>query len=168
MKWQQRMADFGLTEETVSVGLRKKIKDFRKIESGVDQLKQYLSQDNLSDEDRANYQSDLDELEGSLQAFDKELTRAVEIFDKNKDVYKRTSKHLVAKKKQVKTDDNKTPAPTPEPTPEPKPDTVKAEPIVEGDKDGDGKKKSNGGWLIFAIAVGIITLGAVNVMRNND
>jgi hypothetical protein len=163
MKWKKTLADLGLTEDKVSGGLKKKIKDYYEIAEGIDGLKNALENDDLSDSDRDELEGDLQDLSEGLEESDKQLIRAIQIFDKNKDKYAELSKNLVGRGRPKKNAEptvqtQSTPTSTPQPTSTPK---------AEVSKDGE-KKKSGFGFVLVAIAVGVITLGAVNIFKNND
>ena len=42
MKWKAKLSELGLTEETISHGLRSKIKDYHIIEKGIEKIKSDL------------------------------------------------------------------------------------------------------------------------------
>lgn len=163
MKWKKTMEECGLTEETVSVGLKKKIKDYYQIQNGVNQIKQSLTDESLSESEIEELQSDLQELTEGLSEADEQLSKAVLIYDKNKDKYKEMSKHLTGRGRPKKNDStqsqgNLEPSPTPNPTPTPTPTPESTEP----------KKKGKFGFFALAVAIGIISLGAVSMFKNRD
>jgi hypothetical protein len=162
MKWKKTLADCGLTEDKVSLGLKKKIKDYYEIAEGVEGLKNALTSDDLSDSERDELESDLEELSEGLEESDTQLVRAVQIYDKNKEKYAELSKHIGKGRPKKNAQPNDNPQPTPQPTPQP----AKAEDGKE--VEGGEKKKSGLGFVLVAIAVGVITLGAVNIFKNND
>lgn len=93
MKWKQTLANFGLTEETISIGLRNKIKDHYSIQEGIDELKQSIANPSIND-DVEELQEDLNDLIDALEVSDEKLVRAIEVFDKNKEKYAEMSKNL--------------------------------------------------------------------------
>lgn len=163
MKWKQTLTEVGLTEETISHGLRKKIKDYYEVAEGVQSVKEALQDPELDDEERSELQNDLEELNEGLEESDNQLVKAILIYDKNKDKYAEMSKHLGKgrpKKNPAPQDNNPKPATPPTPNTPPK--------VEEPSGNGEEKKKSGLGFVLVAIAVGVITLGAVNIFKNND
>lgn len=170
MKWKQALADYNLTEETISHGLKKKIKEYREIEVGVNELKNSINDESTPDDELEELQSDLTELQDSLQMADNNLVRAIEIYDKNKDRYAEMSKHLGKgrpRKNPLPNTDGSSAKPTPTPTPTTNPTSA---PTSNNDgKDGtEPKKKSNFGFIALAVAIGVISLGAVSMFKNRD
>jgi len=104
------MEELGLTEQTVSHGLRTKIKDYYTLLDGIEEVKDSLSNPDIND-DVDELESDLEELEKAVEDSDRMLVKAVEVFDKNKDKYAEMSKNL------GKGRPRKNPIPTPAPTP---------------------------------------------------
>ena len=176
MKWKQALADYNLTEETISHGLKKKIKEYREIEAGVNELKNAINDESTPEDELDELQDDLQDLEESLELSDKNLVRAIEIYDKNKDRYAEMSKHLGKgrpRKNPIVVADagstNPTPTPNANPTPTPTPT-----PNNDGKEGGEGKegtepkKKSSFGFIALAVAIGVISLGAVSIFKNRD
>jgi hypothetical protein len=168
MKWKQALADYNLTEETISIGLKKKIQEYYGIKAGVDELKDSINDESTPEEELEDLQNELADLEDSLEEYDIKLVRAIEVYDKNKDKYAELSKNLGKgrpKKNptpQVVDNQNNNPAPTPTPTPTPTPQGN------EPSGDGGEKKKKGFGYFALAIAIGVISLGAVSLFKNND
>lgn len=93
MKWKQQMQDFGLTEETVSIGLRNKIKDYYALVEGIEGLKESIENPSIND-DVDDLQSDLESLEEAVENADRQLVKALEVYDRNKEKYAELSKNL--------------------------------------------------------------------------
>ena len=93
MKWKQALANFGLTEETISIGLRNKIKDHYSIQEGIDELRATIANPSIND-DVDELQDDLNDLLEAIEVSDDKLVRAIEVFDKNKDKYAEMAKKL--------------------------------------------------------------------------
>jgi hypothetical protein len=168
MKWKKALADYNLTEETISHGLKKKIKEYREIEAGVNELKNAINDESTPDDELEELQNDLSELEESLGVADNNLVRAVEIFDKNKDRYAEMSKHLGKgrpRKNPLPNTDTNTAKPNPTPTATPTPNPT---PNNDGQSVSEPKKKSSFGFVALAVAIGIISLGAVSMLKNRD
>jgi hypothetical protein len=154
------MEELGLTEQTVSHGLRTKIKDYYTLLDGIEEVKNSLSNPDIND-DVDELESDLEELEKAVEDSDRMLVKAVEVFDKNKDKYAEMSKNLG--KGRPRKNPIPTPALAPTPTPAPTPAPAPA-PKTDGEEP---KKKSSTGWFIFALVVGVATIGAVNIMNKD-
>jgi hypothetical protein len=58
MKWKQALADYNLTEETISHGLKKKIKEYRELEVGIDELKNSINDESTPEDDLEELQED--------------------------------------------------------------------------------------------------------------
>jgi hypothetical protein len=162
MKWKQALANFGLTEETISIGLRNKIKDHYSIQEGIDELRATIANPSIND-DVDELQDDLNDLLEAIEVSDDKLVRAIEVFDKNKDKYAEMAKKL-GKGRPRK--DGTPPQPRQPQVAQPQPQV--AQPQVAQPKVEEEKKKSSFGWIAFAVVAGVLTLGAVNVFRNNN
>lgn len=170
MKWKTRLSELGLDENNVSQGLKTKIKDYYEIQNAINELKKAIANPSVND-DVNQLQEDLDECIETLETFDNKLVKDVEYYNKHKDKYADMTKKLAegrAKKKQASGSANPTPKvePTPQATPTPpKP----KDPIETPNDDKKEEKKGNGfGWVLFAVVAGVVTLGAVNLLKNND
>ena len=162
MKWKAKLSELGLTEETISHGLRAKIKDYNIIEKGIVKLQSEMNEGKYNDSDMDLAKNDLQELQTDLADYDDALVKAIETFDKNKDRYAANAKNL---KNVNKTTPKVETTPTPTPTPTPNKSDVPT--TTEGVKDGE-KKGNSFGWVLFAVFAGVITLGAVNILKNRE
>lgn len=169
MKWKSRLSELGLTEETISHGLRKKIKDYYKIQATIDELNQAIQEGDLTEEQKDSYRGDAEDLKQDLANFDKSLVADIEKFDKNKDRYAEMAKTLKNQKNksaepkaQVQVNAAKEAEKKAEPVKDEQPQAQPQEAAKEE------KKKSGFGWIAFALLAGVVTLGAVNIMRNRD
>jgi hypothetical protein len=160
MKWKQALADYNLTEETISHGLKKKIKEYRELEVGIDELKNSINDESTPEDDLEELQEDLQELQESLETADNNLVRAIEIFDKNKDKYAEMSKHL-GKGRPRKNPIALSNGGSTNPTSTPKPNN-------DGKGGTEPKKKNSFGFIALAVAIGVISLGAVSMFKNRD
>jgi hypothetical protein len=164
MNWKQALANFGLTEETISQGLKTKIKDHRKIEDALEELQEQIQ--NTDDDDELNeLNEDIYELQEGLQMSNEKLIRAIELYHKNKDKYAELSKNL------GKGRPRKNPLPqqvNPTPTPTPTPQVVASGGQVQNQSTDEGgkKKKNSWGWIIGGLIIGGLTLGAVNAFKD--
>lgn len=159
MKWKAKLSEFGLDENNVSQGLKTKIKDYYEIQNAIDELRKSLANPSIND-DVDQLEDDLKECVETLEAYDNKLVKDVEYFNKHKDKYADMSKKLAegrAKKKQanggVVTKTTST-----------SPTTTTSTTTTENKEE---KKGGGFGWVIFAVAVGVVTLGAVNLMKND-
>lgn len=162
MKWKEKLSQLGLTEETISHGLRAKIKDYHIIEKGIVKLQNEIKEGKYNDSDMELATNDLQELKTDLADYDDALVKAIETFDKNKERYAANAKNLKNVKKggaKVET------TPTPTPTPTPNKDSV---PLTPTEEVKEEKKGNSFGWVLFAVFAGVITLGAVNILKNRD
>jgi len=156
MKWKAKLSELGLTEETISHGLRAKIKDYHIIENGIVKLESDMREGKYNDSDMDLAKHDLEELKTDLVDYDNSLVKAIETFDKNKDRYAANAKNLKNVKKAT---------PKVENTPTPKKEDV---PLTQTEEVKDEKKGNSFGWVLFAVFAGVITLGAVNILKNRD
>jgi hypothetical protein len=159
MKWKARLSELGLTEETISHGLRSKIKDYHIIEKGIVKLESDMREGKYNDSDMDLAKNDLQELKTDLVDYDDALVKAIETFDKNKDRYAANAKNLKNVKKAT---------PKVETTPTPTPTPNKEVPLTPTEEVKDEKKGNSFGWVLFAVFAGVITLGAVNILKNRD
>jgi hypothetical protein len=158
MKWKAKLSELGLTEETISHGLRAKIKDYHIIEKGIVKLESDMREGKYNDSDMDLAKHDLQELKTDLVDYDDALVKAIETFDKNKDRYAANAKNLKNVKKATPKVENT-------PTPTPKKEDV---PLTETEEVKEEKKGNSFGWVLFAVFAGVITLGAVNILKNRD
>ena len=103
MKWKQKLAECNLTEETISAGLKSKIKDFYTLVEGIEEVEQSIQNPSLND-DVEELQEELEDLETAMENADKQLIRAIEIYDKTFTTtfkYRKTSPTMSARIKGV-------------------------------------------------------------------
>jgi hypothetical protein len=161
MKWKNELEKFGLTNETISHGLRNKIKDYYEMVEGINELRESIANPSVND-DVEELKSELVDLQESLQDYDNQLVRAVQLFDKNKEKYAQISKNLGKgrPRKDGQTTQVKAVA-TPTTTTTEKP--IVAQPQVQAQtvetKTEEDKKKGNWGLFFGALALGIVTFG---------
>jgi hypothetical protein len=159
MKWKSEFEKLGLSNETISQGLRNKIKDYNDVVQTIKEIKEHIEEPSVNDDvDELN--ENLESAESLLEELDDKLVRAIQIFHKNKDKYAELGNKMKEgreKKKLNKGQANPTPAPAPTPTPTP---TPTPNPAPNGDENKEGeKKKGNWGLFFGALALGIITFG---------
>jgi chromosome segregation ATPase len=160
MKWKQKLAECNLTEETISAGLRSKIKDYYTIVEGIEEVEQLIEKPSLND-NIDDLREELDDLQTSLINADKQLIRAIEIYDKNKEMYAELQKNLGKgrPKKNPIVEAPKSVASTQQ---------AVVKPIVQaaqGTVLPQEEKKSSWKWLLAIAVVGGLTLGIVNLSK---
>lgn len=176
MKWKQQLEACGLTEATVSQGLRNKIRDVKDVESQLAQMKATLKNPSVND--------DVDELEEAignatedLKDLDNELVAAIKKFNDNKDKYAELAKKMKEGREKKKAGANKPQSSEQKPAQQPAQQPVQQQtqvakpeiPVTPTEEiKKDEKKKTNWGWVAFAVIGGILTLGAVNFFKDND
>lgn len=161
MKWKQKLAECNLTEETISAGLRSKIKDFYTLVEGIEEVEQSIQNPSLND-DVEELQEELEDLETAMENADKQLIRAIEIYDKNKEKYAELSKNLGKgrPRKNPIVEAPKAVAATQQAVV--KPIVQAAQGIVVPQEE----KKSSWKWLLAIAVVGGLTLGIVNLSKS--
>jgi chromosome segregation ATPase len=165
MKWQKALNQFGLTYETVSIGLRNKINDYNQMVEGIDELKDSIKNPSIND-NVDELKSDLADLQNSLENYDTQIVRAIEVYHKNKDRYAELAKNLGkgrprkdGKTAQVKkVEPTQTQTTTETTTPAPVQVASQGTEVVEAVEEPKEKKKTN--WWLFG---GIIVLSAITL-----
>jgi len=159
MKWKSEFEKLGLSNETISQGLKNKIKDFNDVVQTIKEIKEHIEEPSVNDDvDELN--ENLESAESLLEELDDKLVRAIQIFHKNKDKYAELGNKMKEgreKKKLNKSQANPSPAPAPTHTPTRTP-TPNPAPNGGENKEGE-KKKGNWGLFFGALALGIITFG---------
>ena len=164
MKWKQTLDGFGLTEETVSQGIRNKIKDYYTIVDGINQLEDSIENPTLND-DVDELKNDLEEVKEALEEQDRVLVKAITMFDKNKEHYANLSKNLEGKRGRTKKDAQQQQPNVAQPTKQPN-----AQPNVQNVAgnvtDGEKPKKTNIAlWIVGIVIGGLI---GVNILKNRE
>jgi hypothetical protein len=167
MKWKSKLAEVGLTEQTVSQGIRNKISDYNTIYDGINEVKETIANPSVND-DVDDLEKDLIDLTDALEKQDNVLVKAIALFDKNKDHYAKLGKNLADKRQQKaasKTVSATTPAAKVETS-----NVVKEQPVnaEAGGVIKEEKKKDNLSWILLGGLALVVTLGAVNIFKNND
>ena len=164
MKWKQKLAECNLTEETISAGLKSKIKDYYTIVEGIEEIEQSIQNPSLND-DVDDLQEEIEDLQTAIENADKQLIRAIEIYDKNKEKYAELSKNL-GKGRPRKNPIVEAPKVVAQTVAAPQQATIK--PIVQAAKVNvveKEEKKSSLKWLLAIAVVGGLTLGVVNLSK---
>jgi hypothetical protein len=163
MKWKNELEKFGLDESKISQGLKNKIKDYKDVETQLAELKGILKNPSVND-DIDELKEGIENAEEDLQTLDEELVKAIQKFEKNKEHYANLTQKMKegrAKKKnggvQQQTE------------PQQQAQQQQNLPITPTEEvKTEEKKKSNWGWIAFAVIGGIVTLGAVNLFKDRD
>jgi predicted nuclease with TOPRIM domain len=163
MKWKQTLDGFGLTEETVSQGIKNKIKDYYTIVDGIDVLEKSIENPTLND-DVDELQNSLEELQEVLEEQEKVLDKAIRMFDKNKEHYANLSKNLVGRGRPKKDAQQQTQLVAQTTT------QTNAQPNVQNVAgnvtDGEKPKKTNIAlWVVGIVIGGLI---GVNILNNRE
>ena len=171
MKWKQKLSEVGLTEQTISHGLRNKIKAYYDILEGINEAKETIANPSLNDDVEA-IKEELPDLEEALEDADRNLVKAIELYDKNKERYAELSKHL--SKGRPRKDG--TPAKPKETTPASVSTTAavvtpaaasNSAVVLNADGKPTEEKKSNFiVWALGAVAVGIVAVVTLGRARN--
>ena len=163
MKWKSEFEKLGLSNETISQGLKNKINDYNEVVQTIKELKEHIENPSLND-DVEELKEQSSDLENVLEDLDNKLVRAIQIFHKNKDKYAELGNKMKEgrerkKLNQGQTKTNPVPATAPNPTSTPT-STPNPAPAsnVDDNKEGE-KKKGNWGLFFGALALGIITFG---------
>lgn len=165
MKWKEKLAECNLTEETISAGLRSKIKDFYTLVEGIEEVEQSIQNPSLND-DVEDLEDELEDLQTAMENADKQLIRAIEIYDKNKEKYAELSKNL-GKGRPRKNPIVEAPKAVAQTSAAPQQAVVK--PIVQAAQGvvvEKEEKKSSWKWLLAIAVVGGLTLGIVNLSKS--
>jgi uncharacterized protein with von Willebrand factor type A (vWA) domain len=168
MKWKQKLNEVGLTQETISHGLKNKIKDYYSILEGIDEAKQTIANPTINDDVEA-IKEDLADLEEVLQDADTKLVKAIELYDKNKEKYAELSKHLSKgrPRKDGKPSEKQVATTT---STEPQVQKATQPQVVTPTQEvKDEPKKKSSGWGLFVGVLAIVTLGAgAMLFKNRD
>jgi SMC interacting uncharacterized protein involved in chromosome segregation len=164
MKWKQTLDGFGLTEETVSQGIRNKIKDYYTIVDGIDVTEKSIENPTLND-DVDELQNSLEELQEALEEQDRVLVKALTMFDKNKEHYANLSKNLVGRGRPKKDAQQQTQPNVAQTTTQ-----TKAQPNVQNvagnvTQEEKPKKTNIALWVVGIVIGGLI---GVNILKNRE
>lgn len=172
MKWKNELSKSGLTEATLSQGLKKKVRDYYSIEKAIAVTKQDIA-DSDDDEQIEALKGDLSDFEESLEVLDEAISNGIVSYLENKDKYAEIGKKMKEGRDKKKSGGavataTKSDAPAPTPTPAPAPTPAPTNDKKEESKEGE-KKKSNVGGIIFGLVIAGLTLGlATQYLKNRD
>lgn len=168
MKWKKELQTLNLTQEQLSVSLKNKIKDYQSIADGIEELQSRIANPTLNDDvDELN--ADLEELNEGLEIADRKLVADIQKFDRNKEKYAMlTDKMKQGREAKAKAKTQGTQAPPPPKQASQVQTNVVQTDIPQQNSAKEEKKGGGFGWIAFAVLAGIVTLGAVNLMKNRD
>ena len=170
MKWKSKLAEVGLTEQTASQGIRNKISDYNTISDGINELNESIANPSIND-DVDDLQKDLIDLTDALEKQDNVIVKAIALFDKNKDHYAKLGKNLAEKRQQKAASkaDSKTVSDATPPKMVENTNPIKQEPVIAeaGAVINDEKKKDSFSWVLLGGLALVVTLGAVNIFKND-
>ena len=165
MKWKQTLDEFGLTEETVSQGIRNKIKDYYTMVDGIDVLEKSIENPTLND-DVDELQNDLESYQEALEKQEKVLDKAIRMFDKNKEHYANLSKNLEGKRGRTKKDAQQQAQPNVAQTTTKQNAQPNVQNVAGNVTNGEKPKKTNIAlWVVGIVIGGLI---GVNILKNRE
>ena len=154
MNYLNKLNELGLTEDSISASLKKKIQGYKKLEAKVLEFKEALDTGELEGDDLEVVTESYNNASDDLRIEDEELVKAIVKFDANKERYAEQAKNLKPKTKKVQE-----PTPQPEPQPQPEPTPVAA---VE-----EKKESSSGlGWLVGGLVTVALAAVGINYLKN--
>jgi hypothetical protein len=180
IKFQSKMNELGLSVNDLSASLQKKVQEFYETYSSYqDSLKDLEEYD---EEDKDEIQKEVDEVGMLLNQQDEELTRNIERFNRNKEVYASNAQKMAegrANKKLAKQNNGAISNAVPPVIQAtggqvPQNNFTNTNPIVNNDPNNSNngapepkveEKSSDWGWWALAGIVAIVTLGQV-VMKD--
>lgn len=164
MKWKQTLDGFGLTEETVSQGIRNKIKDYYTIIEGIELTENSIENPTLND-DVDELKNSLKELQEALEEQEKVLDKAIRMFDKNKEHYANLSKNLVGRGRPKK-DAQQQAQPNVAQTTTKQNAQPNVQNVAGNVTNGEKPKKTNIAlWIVGIVIGGLI---GVNILKNRE
>jgi chromosome segregation ATPase len=157
-KYQQKLQEYGLTEASVSSGLRKKFDSLKAIQKEVDKFNQELDDTDDDDQDTIDSLNDkLDDLEANMEALDESIAEEVTKYNNNKDKYAEMGKKLQAGREAKK--NAKAPAAAAAPAAAEAAPAATAEPAAPAAEPA--KEKSSGSGILLGGLLVLITGGLV-------
>jgi phosphomannomutase len=176
IKFQSKMNELGLSVNDLSASLQKKVQEFYETYSSYqDSLKDLEEYD---EEDKDEIQKEVDEVGMLLNQQDEELTRNIERFNRNKEVYASNAQKMAegrANKKLAKQNNGAISNAVPPIVHEagvqiPQNSNNITNPVVNNDPNNSNnpapqqkveENSSNWGWWALAGIVAVVTLGQV-------
>jgi len=160
----------GIQETELSVGLRKKISDLRKVENAIPEAEAVLKGGNLSIKKQQELQKKVEDSKAALPDMDTAIVDGIKKWIPKRVQYAEAAKRLAetrpTKAASGATTGSATSTPAPEPAkpapPEPaKPARTQDKSVQAVDSDKEKKGMSPWGWLFVGLAA--LALGAVGV-----
>jgi len=179
-KFEKKITELGLEEGKLSKNLNKMVKDFRKAEAQLEEMKEELEK--LSGDEKEQLQGEISELEEALAETDDELVGRVQTYADNREYYAQKVQDL--NRGRQKAEEARGAASNPQPQPKkveeaPKQvETPKVEEakVVSTEPAGTAaakavpieQKKESSNWLLWGVlGIAGIMVG-VNLFRNKN
>ena len=176
MNYLELLASLGLTVDTVSVTLKRKIKQLEKLKALIAEQTAAVETE-TSARKKKNMQNELEEANSAAEELEADIVKGINRYAKNAASYKAAGEKLNGRKKAASA-----PAPTPDPTPDPAPQpdpepTPDPDPEPEPDPTPDPapqpdpepkpkKKKSALAW--FGVGVLVVASGLIGYNLYQD
>lgn len=183
--WEKKLKALGLTEKTASRSIRKQITELRSFETELESLRSQLNDTSLEDSEVDKINADIADYELAIKATEDEIMAKLKSWEDNKEANAEKVRRMQEAKKRKEgagepptPEPTPTPEPAPEPTPEPAPEPTPTpepapeptpEPVPTPEPEPEPKKEGGNGflWLLLVGAVAAVTLGAVNLSKND-
>lgn len=169
MLWKENLAKVGLDESNMPKMIRRAVDELEAFQKEMDKITNLLERDDLSDNKREQLEEDYDNLEASVENQEIVIDKKIAQWSKNKDGYAIRGHKLAASrlaKQQAKRGGQVQSTQVPPPQPPQLP--AVAQPIsVQAEEMKNPPKKSSGwGWLVLIGVVAIVSLGAINLSKD--
>ncbi len=184
-KFEKKITELGLEEGKLSKNLNKFVRDYRKAEAQLEEMKDELK--TAPDEKKEELQNEITELEEALAETDEELVGRVQTYADNREYYAQKVQDL--NRGRQKAEQARGAASNPQPQPEPEPQKAEEAPkqeetpkieeakVVSTEPAGtaaakavpiEEKKKDSSNWLLWGVlGIAGIMVG-VNLFRNKN
>lgn len=183
-KFESVLAKFNKTADEMSAGLKKKIKEYGKLQVAYENVSAAIKNEKDANA-LAELKADSEDIQAGMKELDNEICEGIEAYAPKAEEYKQKMAAMRSKGNGKAGRKPNKPVETAPATPEPekkeetptqtgseqKTETPPAAPAgvsVEGGQTATAepaKKKSNAGWYIAAGVVALVTLGAVNLFN---
>lgn len=186
MKWKQAMADNGLTLETLSNSVKRKVAEYNDTSENLQAARKALK-DAPNDKKKKEIEGDIETMENGLLRLDTKLCKDMVRLNIHKDRYANMAGRLKPKQAKPKaaatvetttaaasvqaeeksaapTATTKSEATTPKPTEKPKAMTP-ASPSQPKPPAKTEKKKNNTGAIVFGVVLAVLTVGTIGYFK---
>lgn len=176
MNWKSKLESLGMQESDLSVRIKKIVKDYYEIESGLAQAEEAMSSGSLSESDLKETKETIKELEDALSNLNDNLVYEVEKYHKNKDVYAAKSQNLKNGKAKAAATKDTTTAATTTKAAAPQPpvagvSVTKPQPVATAQQGGAVATEKKGGWGKWILFGALALIGggvALNYVNSGD